>query len=75
MKIVDIVKNGNMASFSHFCDGILYYTVEFEGKTYMFKIETDTKEVGVGVFPASIKAITLMRWIRKSIDKNEFIET
>jgi hypothetical protein len=74
MKVIDVVRNENMAKFSHYCGGNLYYTVEVEGSTYIFDINTDPNEVGVAVFPNEIKAITLMRWIKKSIDKDEFIK-
>jgi uncharacterized membrane protein len=42
--------------------------------TYMFDINTDPNEVGVADFPNEIKAITLMRWIKKSIEKDEFVK-
>lgn len=74
MKVIDVVRNENMAKFSHYCGGNLYYTVEVEGSTYIFDINTDSNEVGVAVFPNEIKAITLMRWIKKCIDKDEFIK-
>lgn len=74
MKIVDIVKNGNMATFSHYCGGNLYYTVEYDGGTYLFHINTDPEEVGVAVFDKEIKAITLMRYIKKCLAIKEFIK-
>lgn len=74
MKVIDVVRNENIAKFSHYCGGNLYYTVEVEGSTYIFDINTDSNEVGVAVFPNEIKAITLMRWIKKCIDKDEFIK-
>lgn len=74
MKIIDIVKNENVATFSHYCGGNLYYTINVEGSTYLFSINTDPKEVGTGDFYKEMKAITLMRWIRDCIDKEEFIK-
>lgn len=74
MKIVEIVKNGNMATFSHYCGGNLYYTVNHVGYTYLFHIDTDPEEVGVAVFDKEIKAITLMRYIKKCISSDEFIK-
>ena len=74
MKVIDIVRNDNMAHFSHYCGGNLYYTVEVDGGTYMFNINTDSNEVGVAVFSADVKAVTLMRWIRMCIESEEFIK-
>ncbi len=75
MKVIDIVRDrSKMANFSYFCGGNLYYTVEYDGEMYQFPISTDSKEVGSAPFDKEIKAITLMRYIRKSIDNNEFIK-
>ena len=74
MKIIDIVRNDNMAHFSHYCGGNLYYTVEVDSDTYLFNINTDPTEVGVAVFSAEVKAVTLMRWIRMCMDSEEFIK-
>lgn len=74
MKIIDIVKNNNMAYFSHYCGGNLYYTVNVDGGTYLFNISTDPKEVGTAVFPNEIKALNLMRWINSCLKTEEFIK-
>jgi hypothetical protein len=74
MKVIDVVRNENMATFSHYCGDNLYYTVNVDGGTYLFHINTDPEEVGVAVFSAEIKAITLMRYIKKCIDSEEFIK-
>ena len=74
MKLIDVVRNDNMAHFSHFCGGNLYYTVEVEGDTYLFNISTDPNEVGTADFTAEMKAVTLMRYIRKCMNSEEFIK-
>lgn len=74
MKIADIVRNGNMATFSHYCGGNLYYTVEYDGGTYLFYVNTDPNEVGTTTFDKDIKAITLMRYIKKCMATDEFIK-
>lgn len=74
MKIIEIVRNDNMAHFSHFCGGNLYYTVEVDGGTYQFYINTDPNEVGFADFYSEVKAITLMRWIKKCMETEEFIK-
>lgn len=72
MKLIDVVRNENMAHFSHFCGGNLYYTVEVEGDTYLFNISTDPNEVGTATFSNVEKAQTLMRWIRICMETGEF---
>lgn len=74
IKIIDVVRNDNMAHFSHYCGGNLYYTVVVDNDTYLFNINTDPKEVGTAVFSDEMKAITLMRWIRKCMEGDEFIK-
>jgi hypothetical protein len=70
----EIVSNNNMAKFSHFVFGNLYYTVGVDDQWYQFVIPvSDEKEVGTAVFPSEIKAITLMRYIRISMEKGELI--
>lgn len=73
MNIKEIVENNNMAKFSHAIAGVLYYEVKVKDDNYQFSIDmNDKSDVGTGTFPCEIKAITLMRWIRKAMDKNEF---
>jgi len=74
MKIIDVVKNDNMAYFSHYCGGNLYYTVNVEDDVFLFSINTDPNEVGSAVFSDKMKAITLMRWIRKCLESEELIK-
>lgn len=75
MKVIDIIRDRTKtAKFSYYCGGNLYYTVEYDGDIYQFPINTDPKEVGTAPFDKEIKAITLMRYIRKAIDNEEFIK-
>lgn len=74
--IKEIVGNGNMANFSHAIAGVLYYEVTTTADSkYMFPIDMNDKEdVGTATFDANIKAITLMRYIRKSIENKSLIQ-
>lgn len=74
MKVIDVVRNENMATFSHYCGGNLYYTVNVDGGTYLFHINTDPREVGTGDFYSTMKAVTLMRWITQCMENDEFIK-
>ena len=77
----EIVKD-NVAEFSHYRSGVLYYTVTLTDKdsggeqsVWQFPVPCDDLQ-GAPVF-ADMKAITLMRWIRKALEAQpmEFIRT
>ena len=85
----DLYKSKNMAKFSHYVSGNLYYTVELAIGTYQFPISTVEKnenefgvviglklseDLGTTEFSAEIKGSDLNRWIAKAIDKGEFIK-
>jgi hypothetical protein len=85
----DLYKSKNMAKFSHYVSGNLYYTVELAIGTYQFPISTVEKnenefgmaiglklseDLGTTEFAAEIKGSDLNRWIAKAIDKGEFIK-
>lgn len=65
-----------MAKFSHAISGVLYYKVTTDdGSIFMFPIDMNDKEdVGTATFDSEIKAITLMRYIRKSIENNSLFK-
>lgn len=80
-KIGDLVKDGQIAQFVCYRDGDLWYKVghtqwscdEQDGGACQgfFEFAVPVSDTGSGVFPAEIKAITLMRWIRKEIERQE----
>lgn len=72
----EIVEDNNMANLSHAIAGVLYYQVDTKsGDKYMFPVDMNDKDdVGTSTFPASIKAITLMRYVRKSIQNDSLIK-
>jgi hypothetical protein len=85
----DLYKSKNMAKFSHYVSGNLYYTVELAIGTYQFPIATVedrepifdsvpgiqlSEDLGTTEFAAEIKGSDLNRWIAKAIDKGEFIK-
>lgn len=74
MSIKEIVMLRNSAKFSHAIAGVLYYTIDTEDKTIIFPIDMNDKDdVGTTTFEAEYKPITLMRYIRKAIEKGELI--
>ena len=71
MTLKEIVKSSNPARFSHTIAGVLYYKVEVDNKVVMFPIDmNDREDVGTATFEAEYKPLTLMRYIRKAIDKD-----
>ena len=75
MELKEVIKDNNRASISHCVAGVIYYTVKVDGKTYQFPIDMNDKDdVGTATFPVELKAITLMRYIRKAIEKEEFVK-
>lgn len=62
-----LVSDGKIAKFVRAIAGVLYYKVEVDGGAYEFPVDMNDKEdVGTATFDAEIKAITLMRYIRKA---------
>lgn len=76
INIKEIVSDNNIAKISHAIAGVLYYEVTTAvGNKYMFPVDmNDRDDVGTATFPAEIKAITLMRYIRKSIQTESLIK-
>lgn len=76
-RLKELVKNReNMAKFSHMKEGIMYYKSSTEdGTIFMFPINAkDLDDIGTATFESEIKAVTLMRYIRKAIDNNSLIQ-
>ena len=70
LSIKELVKNDNIAILTHIISGVAYYEVNIPetDKKLVFTVDmTDSNDVGTATFEANTRAITLMRWIRKSI--------
>lgn len=75
MEIIELVRNNNKAVFSHAIAGVLYYVVDTGEKKYQFQVDMNDKDdVGTTTFMPEYKAITLMRYIRKAMNKGELFE-
>ncbi len=69
----NLVKN-TTAEFICYRDGDLWYRIveTADGtseKFSRFEFPVPISDTGTGIFSAEVKAITLMRWIRKHLDK------
>lgn len=77
----ELYKTGELAVFTRYISGNLYYSIKFKDKTYEFPISTVEKgtnelvlsaDLGTTSFESTIKGSYLNRWISKAIDNNEF---
>jgi hypothetical protein len=68
--IKEIVKD-NMAWFSFYRTGNMFYTVEVDGQKYQFPVSLE--DIGRATLTAEFKAITLMRFIRKALADGTFV--
>ena len=70
MKITDFIDKDNMVYFSHYRQGFFYYSVKKikSSEYYLFHVPID--DIGTATMEYRDKAITFMRWIRKSITDN-----
>ena len=69
--IKDIVK-GNKAHFSFCRSGNMFYTVTVNGTKWMFPVSLE--DIGGASLFAEMKAITLMRYIRKALEDKTFVK-
>lgn len=82
----DLYKSKNMAKFSHYISGNLYYTVELANGVFQFIIPTVeesenfdsegsiklSSDLGSTSFEKEMRGSELIRWIQKSVKSNDF---
>jgi len=66
----EIVK-GTMAKLVHVCNGVVVYQIQTAKHLYQLEIDSKIKEWESTYLLPEFKSITLMRWIRKGIDKQD----
>jgi hypothetical protein len=74
MDIKEFVNKESWCHFDSFRAGIFYYNV-FKDKGvigYQFQVPLD--DIGGATLKAQEKSVTMMRWIRKSIEDKTFIK-
>jgi len=71
--LTEIVK-GTDAMMTHICDHIVYYNIQVEDSLYQLGIDcTEDEWKSTDLYPR-FKAITLMRWIKRSIENNTLVQ-
>jgi len=69
----EIVK-GTEAVMTHICDNIVYYNIDVQGSIYQLGIDcTENEWKSTDLYP-TFRAITLMRWIKRSIKNNTLVQ-
>ena len=71
LKIKDIVKN-NLTHFSFLRGENAYYTVLVHGAKFVYPV--NLKDLGGSSIFAEMKAITMMRYIRKALEDKTFVK-
>jgi hypothetical protein len=69
-KLTSIVK-GSMANLVHVCNGKVIYQIETGEHLYQLEIDSTEKEWETTYLVPSFKSITLMRWIRIGLEKQD----
>lgn len=71
MESIKTIVNGTNASLSHICNGKACYKIMTADHSYQLEINLmDAEWKDVYVY-SEYKAITLMRWIRIGLEKND----
>ncbi len=74
MKITDFVQKGNRAYFSHYRAGFFYYNVASKENGNVYQFQIPLEELAQATLNSEEPAITLMRYIRASIQQNTFFK-
>ena len=69
----EIVKD-NDAVMTHVCEGKVYYQIHVEDSIYQLEIDSMENEWKTIYILPVFKAIQLMRWIRKGMENEKFIQ-
>jgi hypothetical protein len=67
----EIVKKGNIASISYVCEGKVYYNINVGISAYQLELNSMDEEWKATYLLPNFSTISLMRWIRKGIEKQD----
>ena len=71
MESLTAIVKGTTAKLSYVCEGKVYYEISTENHKYQLEIDSNDDEWKTIYLYPEFKAITLMRWIRKSMNTDE----
>lgn len=72
MKLLDVVKNGNVVTFDSYRQGLFYYNIIVDNNTYQFTVPLE--DIGTATLPNKDKASFYMRWIQPALKNGTFIK-
>lgn len=67
--LTQIVKNTD-AKLSHVCNGKAYFRINLDGTLYQLELDSLDADWKDNYIQPEYRTITLMRWIRESIDNH-----
>ncbi len=68
------IVTGTKAKIQYVCDGKVYYNIEVEDSIYQLELDSKEDDWKTTYLYPEFKAITLMRWIRKGMKNEKFIQ-
>lgn len=68
--LIEIVKN-SIALLSHVCEGKVYFKIEVGDSEYQLELDSLDDDWKATFIEPRFKSVTLMRWIRKGIEKED----
>lgn len=71
--LTEVVRDENKAEFEFYRQGNVYYRVSIADKPGWWIFPINLEDVAQGTLHREMKAITLMRWIRKSLADGTFV--
>lgn len=74
MDIKDFVSKGKTVRFDSFRAGVFYYNVAHVITGDLYEFQVPIEDTGGATFKAEERTVTMMRWIRKSIENKTFIK-
>lgn len=74
MDIKDFVSKGKFVQFDSFRAGVLYYNIQNRISLEWYQFQIPIEDTSGATFKAEEKSVTMMRWIRKSIENKTFVK-
>lgn len=74
MDIKDFVAKGATVRFDNFRAGVFYYTVAHITTGALYEFQVPIEDTGGATFKAEERTVTMMRWIRTSIESKTLIK-
>ena len=71
METLTTIVKGTMAQLVHVCNGKVIYQIRTPEHLYQLEIDSTTQEWEATYLLPSFKSITLMRWIRKGMERED----